>query len=367
MSVTVRPYRRGGWEVDIVFRLPSGETYRERKKAPISSKSAAQRWGQDRERHLLQHGPAEPKTKKEVPTLNDFAPRFLEGASANRQKASTLAAKRSILTNHLLPYVGAKRLDAVTAEDVASLKYRLRARSPKTVNNVLTVWSAAYATAVGLGVIERRPCAIPLLRVSKTSAAFHDFADYARLVEAARQDSTLAVVVVLLGGDAGLRCGEILALEWSDVDLSRRQLTVARSDWHGHVAGTKSGRVRHIPLTTQLAGALQAHRHLSGPRVACQSDGRPLTQIIVYGTVRRATRRAGLTRYGVHMLRHTFCSHLAMRGAPARAIQELAGHQDLGTTQRYMHLSPAAIASAIRLLDGDRRETAIGENAKGSV
>jgi site-specific recombinase XerD len=46
-----------------------------------------------------------------------------------------------------------------------------------------------------------------------------------------------------------------------------------------------------------------------------------------------------------------FCSHLAMRGAPARAIQELAGHQDLGTTQRYMHLSPAAIDAAIRLLE----------------
>ena len=41
-----------------------------------------------------------------------------------------------------------------------------------------------------------------------------------------------------------------------------------------------------------------------------------------------------------------------MRGAPARAIQELAGHQDLSTTQRYMHLSPAALESAIRLLDG---------------
>jgi Phage integrase family len=48
---------------------------------------------------------------------------------------------------------------------------------------------------------------------------------------------------------------------------------------------------------------------------------------------------------------HTFCSHLAMRGAPARAIQELAGHADLTTTQRYMHLSPAAVESAIRLLE----------------
>ena len=63
---------------------------------------------------------------------------------------------------------------------------------------------------------------------------------------------------------------------------------------------------------------------------------------------------------GVHILRHTFCSHLSMRGAPARAIQELAGHADLTMTQRYMHLSPAALDAAIRLLDEPRRERGLG-------
>jgi len=64
---------------------------------------------------------------------------------------------------------------------------------------------------------------------------------------------------------------------------------------------------------------------------------------------------------GPHMLRHTFCSHLAMRGAPARAIQELAGHQNLTTTQRYMHPSPAALDSAIRLLDQPGHERSRGD------
>jgi site-specific recombinase XerD len=54
---------------------------------------------------------------------------------------------------------------------------------------------------------------------------------------------------------------------------------------------------------------------------------------------------------GPHILRHTFCSHLAMRAAPAKAIQELAGHSNLTTTYRYMHLSPAAREGAIRLLN----------------
>lgn len=81
-----------------------------------------------------------------------------------------------------------------------------------------------------------------------------------------------------------------------------------------------------------------------------ERDGRTFTQKMVRNRVGWAARRAQVPA-GVHMLRHTFCSHLAMRGAPARAIQELAGHQDLSTTQRYMHLSPAAVEGAIRLLD----------------
>src|SRR6266699_3090554 len=92
MSIRVSQYERGGWEVDIRLRLPDGQRHRERRVVSHSSKSAAKRWGQDRERHLLQHGPAQPK--KEVPTLRDFWPRFMEGhARANQQKPSGIAAK----------------------------------------------------------------------------------------------------------------------------------------------------------------------------------------------------------------------------------------------------------------------------------
>ena len=95
-------------------------------------------------------------------------------------------------------------------------------------------------------------------------------------------------------------------------------------------------------------------------------DGSALTTKMVADHVRRAARRAGVGNQGVHILRHTFCSHLSMRGAPARAIQELAGHVDIDTTQRYMHLSPAALDAAIRLLDsgsGHRSRGDIGETA----
>jgi site-specific recombinase XerD len=119
-------------------------------------------------------------------------------------------------------------------------------------------------------------------------------------------------------------------------------------------------------MTTRLASALRVRRHLRSKLVLCHADGSALTQRLLDGHVRRASRRAGLRSIGPHALRHTFCSHLAMRGAPPRAIQELAGHRSLNTTLRYMHLSPAAIEGAIRLLEpaqalqnfGDILETA---------
>ena len=91
-----------------------------------------------------------------------------------------------------------------------------------------------------------------------------------------------------------------------------------------------------------------------------------LTRDQVIKAVRGAQRAAGLSQSGVHILRHTFCSHLAMRGAPAKAIQELAGHQDLATTQQYMHLSPAALDAAIRLLDAGTQTSSLGNNLEAA-
>ncbi len=351
MSVTVRPYRGGGWEVDITTRLPNGSRHRERKRVSHPSKSAAQRWGEDRERHLLLLG--SPKPKKEVPTLEQFAPRFVNGhARANRQKPSGIAATESIIKWHLLPAFGTKALDAVTNEQVQKLKLALVHRAPKTVNNVLTVLSTLLKKAVEWGELERLPCTIKLLANPKKTMWFHDFEEYERLLMVAEKRSFEAYLMVLLGGDAGLRLGEIVALEWGDADLRERRLTVQRSDWRGYVTVPKSGRARRLPMTLRLRSALKASRHLRSEWVLCLPDGTPITRDRVIKAIRGSQRVAGLSHAGVHVLRHTFCSHLAMKGAPAPAIQELAGHANLSTTQRYMHLSPAATEDAIRLLDG---------------
>jgi integrase len=374
MSVTIRPYRKGGWEVDISVVTPDGaRRARERKLSPLASKTAALRWAEGRERLLFNRlvnpelDQPKKKRKKEVPTLQAFAPRFIQGhAVANRLKPSSIASKQAVLRLYLLPTFGRRRLDAIKNEDVQRLKASLEHKSPKTVNNVLNVLSVLLKRAVEWEVIERMPCTVKLLRVDKGKAAFHDVDDYERLVDVARGIDRRTLLIVLLGGDAGLRCGEMIALEWCDIDLAKRQLCVRQSDWNGQVGTPKSGRLRYLPLTERLAAALAEHRHLRSTRVLCQDDGTPFTRQIVQNRMILAAKRAKV-RKGIHILRHTFCSLLAMRGAPARAIQELAGHADLTMTQRYMHLSPAALADAIRLLDRPGAKQKFGDVVETGV
>jgi integrase len=273
-----------------------------------------------------------------------------------------------LLRVHLVPRLGQKQLDSITNEDVQRLKRAMDTKAPKTVNNALAVLSVLLKKAIEWGVIDRMPCTIRLLRAPNPAPRFHDFDQYERLVDVAAVVDWQTRVIVLLGGEAGLRCGEMIALEWTDVDLAKRQLSVQRSDWNGQITTPKGGRIRYVPLTVRLTAALRDHRHLRSPRVLCQPGGTPFTRQQVQYRMKRAARRAHVPE-GVHLLRRTFCSHLAMRGAPARAVQELAGHSELSMTQRYMHLSPAALESAIELLDrrGNIVATPAIEIAKSSV
>src|SRR5688500_5598584 len=117
-----------------------GTDIRERRKAPGTSKSAAQKWAEARERILLVHGKPKPlgREVQQTPTLNEFAPRFLEGyAKANRLKPSGVSSQEVAIRVHLFPLFGGTPLNRITTEDVQRLKSTMGAKAPKTVNNVL--------------------------------------------------------------------------------------------------------------------------------------------------------------------------------------------------------------------------------------
>ncbi len=154
------------------------------------------------------------------------------------------------------------------------LKRNLEAKSPKTVNNVLAVLSVLLQKAVEWEVIERMPCSVKLLPVPKGSTAFHDFDEYERLVEAARALDPRTHLIVLLGGEAELRCGEMIALEWGDVDLVNWQFAFAgpigptRDDaqgWEGSSSDDLSAS--HRPLRSAAAIRLLLTLEMLGSRM----------------------------------------------------------------------------------------------------
>lgn len=385
--VKVRKYQRRGvptgeWEVDVRVELPNGTVFRQRVMYRDSqSKAEARAWAEDREHHIknlarqgldldgircaLRDG-TKAKDKPDVLTLGEFEPRFIEYAKANRHKASTVYAKESILRVHLIPVLGARRLDEITDADVQTLKVKLAEHKPKTVNNVLTVLSKLLRVAVRLKVISAMPVEnFDLLRVPESAVPpFYTFEEYAALVAAAERLDRRLLTAVLLGGDAGLRAGEVMALEQTDVSRANGVITIERQVWRGKVDSPKSGKGRSVPMTAALRAAVVAVRHLRSPLVLVQDDGTMLTAKVLRRWMKSAQRLAGLKATGnFHILRHTFCSHLAMRGAPARVIQELAGHRHLATTMRYMHLAKGHKEQAISLLD--RRPVHANESGGG--
>ena len=271
-------------------------------------------------------------------------------ASRLKNKPSSVESKESILRLHVLPSYGDYRLDKLDYGAIEDLKVELAQKlSHKTINNVLTVVRRMLVVARKRGLIDAVP-EIEWLKVPPPPFDFLTFEEADRLVTASKGEEEWQTMI-LTGLRTGLRRGELLGLRWEDVDLVTGRLMVRQSIVRGRIVTPKSGRLREIPLGDQVLSALKKHRHLRGPLVFCKLSGCAFTRGDVKHPLNRATRRAGLRHIGWHVLRHTFASHLVMRGVPLKVVQELMGHATIEMTMRYAHLSPAISREAVRLLD----------------
>ncbi len=205
-----------------------------------------------------------------------------------------------------------------------------------------------------------------LMRAPPPPFDFLTFDEAERLVNTAESAWRTMVVV---GLKTGLRQGELLALRWEDVDLVAGRLVVRRSLAGKRIETPKNHKSREVALSDEAIRALKAHRHLRGELVFCDEKGQLLTRHACKWPLWAACKRAGIRLVGRHTLRHTFASHLVMRGAPLKAVQELLGHADITMTMRYAHLSPDARRDAVRLLDAPAYGTIAapegGQAAKG--
>jgi integrase len=380
------PVRRtsdGRWRYRVVVDLPNGDQIRISGSAPRhnNTKDAAKQVEKDHILRVLSEASA-PKLEpaKEVPTVQEFARSYLE-ISAVKNKPSSVKAKESLLRMQILPRVGHLKLDQVTYAVIEDLKVEL-AKTPnanlecanetrpkdkipvlsqKTINNCLTVLRRMLSIARKRGLIAAVP-EVEWLRPPKPDFDFLTFEESQRLLDAAEGEWRTMMLVALR---TGLRFGELLALRWQDVDLVAGRVLVRQNIVGGIVGSPKSGHAREIPLGEEVLKALKAHRHLRGQLVFCTMNGEVFTVGEPRYWLARVCRKAGLREIGWHTLRHTFASHLAMRGAPLKAIQELLGHATIQMTMRYAHLAPEVARDAVRLLDpSEVRGKTVAKNAE---
>ncbi|MCJ7797584.1 MAG: site-specific integrase, partial [Thermoleophilia bacterium] len=251
---------------------------------------------------------------------------------------------------HLVPAFGKRRLDTIGPADVETYKARKLkdGQAAKSVNNHLTILRKLLNLAAEWGELPHAP-RVKQLRVAHGDFQFLSFEETERFVRAAATEWKAFVVTAL---KTGLRVGELLALKWEDLDLVAGRLLVRRTLWHDQEGTPKGGRTREVPLSNEAIATLKAHRHLKGDYVFCETNGKRLTHSRVKSVVPSSCKKAGLAkRLTTHDLRHTFASHLVMRGVALKAVQELLGHATMEMTMRYAHLSPEVKREAVQVLD----------------
>lgn len=349
--MSVKKRKDGRWRVDVCVKI-DGRRVRERGAA----KNRSQALELEREmRTRLQRGVERTKPLLYAEWAKEFMATYVEV----NNKHSERRTKKQIMEQHLVPFFGRMPLDRIGVSEVERFKAaqlgfgvseKGKPRRPaarKTVNNRLTVLRKSLSVAVDFGRLNAIP-KVQWLKTAPSKFRFFTFDEASRLLEGAAPGWRTMMLFALR---TGLRQGELLALRWEDVDLQRSKLHVQTAIWRGVEGPPKGGRARVVPLSAEAAEALKGlpSRFKKG-RVF--GDGpKPLTAGLCKWPLWSACSAVGLERCGWHALRHTFASHLVMRGVPLKAVQELLGHTTIAVTMRYAHLAPEVKEDAVARLD----------------
>jgi integrase/recombinase XerD len=268
--------------------------------------------------------------------------RYLLTIQARRSPRTVDAYRRDLAGLHTS---SGKAVADVTTADLESWLASMRAEglAPSTIARRVSAVRAYFRHLVLIGMREENPAAsLKLPRRARTLPRALSPAETERLIDAATGTTPRALrdraLVELLYG-AGLRVSEAVGLEKTGVAIEDRVVRVLG----------KGGKERLVPLGRPAAEAVRRYLALGRPHLDrryrpelfLNARGGALTRAGAFLILRKLADRAGLEpgRVHPHLLRHSFATHLLEGGADLRSVQEMLGHADLGTTERYTHVS----------------------------
>ena len=305
-------------------------------------------------------------------TTGAYLQQWLDSYARSHVRPLTLWRYRGIVERHLVPAIGNVPLTSLQPLHVQqahnqALAAGLSARSIVQHHRVL---SEALKHAEQWGMASRNVARLVTPpRLAYKEARFLDAAEARRLIEAAR--STPYYALIDLGLATGLRRGELLGLQWRDIDLERGSVQVSRALQHIPGAGlqlhdVKSTRSRRqLALSPSAVLVLRAHRDQAeavqaeagaelepSAFVFCHPTGRPLSPNTVSHVFQRVAMVAGIDGAGFHSLRHSHASLLLAQGANLKDIQILLGHSTIAITgDLYAHVTEQRQREVVARLD----------------
>jgi integrase len=301
------------------------------------------------------------------PTVREAVDEFLAGVRAGtirqrggrRYKPSTIRGYQRDLDKRVVPAFGAARLARLTRVDCQRWADSLAPEgcAPSTVRNIMAALRALVGWAEPRGYVYRDPCAgLRLPSGGEARDRVATPAEAAKLIAALppRDQAALGLAVY-----AGLRIGELLALDVSAIDLDEQVLNVRRG-WDPtarEFIETKSRRPRVVPIGKRLGVLLADHLvMLNHPADGLLFPGRdpryPIHPRVLRRHAAAAWRMAGLRPLGFHEARHTYATIAIAAGLNAKTLSTYMGHATIAITlDRYGHLLPGNEAQAGALID----------------
>jgi site-specific recombinase XerD len=216
--------------------------------------------------------------------------------------------------------------------------------APATINRYRALISLVFRLGIESGRVKENPARLVKHRQENNARVrWLSAEEEVRLRAAVSATCPEHIPELDLALNTGLRLGELYGMDWENVNLARRVLTIPRP---------KNGEMRHVPLNGPAMAALdelQKRTDGIGP-VIRNADGGALASPRYW--FEPAVKRAKLRSFSWHCLQHTFASRLVMAGVDLRTVQELMGHKSIQMTVRYSHLTPKHTLAAVELLAG---------------
>ena len=339
------------------------------------------------EEYLL-HGPQAESAPESRGTIHDMIARYREAHRPPAKAERTVKSERTHL-KRFAAYASESGLTDpgdITREDLEDYRQRFldepstrrkdRTISPNTVNRHLRTLKQLFAYGAEHGWTEENACGRikecesiesdlrfmtkreieeAIERGGRTEDEIEEMWRYRYLPDEEMREFFDYVTKIdedlyrLVCGYActGARCGELLKLEWSDVDLPRRKLWLRSRKQSKRTRETS----RQIPINTRLSDALYQQQQQTGTKRYVFGGERMFSSRTAYNHIEKTLQGSEYERIRFHNMRHSFASNLAAAGVDDRVIDKLMGHTTEAMRRRYQHLRPEQSESAVDKLD----------------